>query len=70
MYLNRKMAKRILLVEDEPGLVLTLTDRLSKEGYVVESASDGPSGFQRAIGVAFDLIILDVMLPHSSGLDV
>src|SRR5215471_12770177 len=64
------MAKRILLVEDEPGLVLVLTDRLSKEGYSVESAGDGPSGFQRATTGAFDLIILDVMLPHSSGLDV
>src|SRR6059058_5375169 len=64
------MTRRILLVEDEPGLVLTLTDRLSKEGYKVESASDGPSGFRRATGSSFDLMILDVMLPHSSGLDV
>ena len=36
--------KRLLLVEDEPGLVLTLTDRLTREGYVVESTSDGESG--------------------------
>jgi len=64
------MSRRILLVEDEPGLVLTLTDRLSKEGYTVESASDGPSGFKRGASGTFDLIILDVMLPHSSGLDV
>jgi two-component system alkaline phosphatase synthesis response regulator PhoP len=64
------MAKRILLVEDEPGLVLTLTDRLSKEGYTVDSASDGPSGLKRASGGSYDLILLDVMLPHSSGLDV
>jgi two-component system alkaline phosphatase synthesis response regulator PhoP len=64
------MTRRILLVEDEPGLVLTLTDRLSKEGYTVESASDGPAGFKRATTESFDLIILDVMLPHSSGLDV
>jgi two-component system alkaline phosphatase synthesis response regulator PhoP len=62
--------RRILLVEDEPGLVLTLTDRLSKEGYEVESVSDGPSGYKRATAGAFDLLILDVMLPHSSGLDV
>lgn len=64
------MSRRILLVEDEPGLVITLTDRLSKEGYLVQSASDGPSGFKRASDESFDLIILDVMLPHSSGLDV
>jgi two-component system alkaline phosphatase synthesis response regulator PhoP len=64
------MTRRILLVEDEPGLVLTLTDRLSKEGYTVESVNDGPSGFKRAITGSFDLVILDVMLPHRSGLDV
>jgi len=64
------MIKRILLVEDEAGLVLTLTDRLTKEGYSVDSATDGPSGFKRATTESFDLLILDVMLPHSSGLDV
>jgi two-component system, OmpR family, alkaline phosphatase synthesis response regulator PhoP len=64
------MSKRILLVEDEPGLVLTLTDRLVKEGFVVESARDGESGLQRAANEAFDLIILDVMLPRKNGLDV
>jgi two-component system alkaline phosphatase synthesis response regulator PhoP len=64
------MTRRILLVEDEPGLVMTLTDRLTREGYSVESEADGPAGFKRAISEAFDLLILDVMLPHSSGLDV
>ena len=39
---------RILLVEDEPGLVLTLTDRLTREGYAVESASDGETGLECA----------------------
>jgi two-component system, OmpR family, alkaline phosphatase synthesis response regulator PhoP len=66
-----EITKRILLVEDEPGLIRTLTDRLSKEGYEAESAADGPSGLQMARGgSSFDLIILDVMLPGSSGLDV
>jgi two-component system, OmpR family, alkaline phosphatase synthesis response regulator PhoP len=64
------MSKRILLVEDEPGLVLTLTDRLVKEGFVVESARDGETGLQRAANESFDLIILDVMLPRKNGLDV
>jgi len=62
--------RRILLVEDEPGLVLTLTDRLSAEGYDVASAIDGPSGLARALGGAWDLILLDVMLPGRSGFDV
>jgi two-component system alkaline phosphatase synthesis response regulator PhoP len=62
--------RRILLIEDEPGLVLTLTDRLSREGYRVESASDGALGLERAAGEAFDLILLDVMLPSMNGFDV
>ncbi|MGH9754943.1 MAG: response regulator transcription factor [Blastocatellia bacterium] len=64
------MSKRILLVEDEPGLVLTLTDRLMSEGYKVESARDGGDGFERALNEAFDTIILDVMLPRKNGFDV
>jgi two-component system alkaline phosphatase synthesis response regulator PhoP len=62
--------KRILLVEDEPGLVLTLRDRLTKEGYSVESSPDGESGLERAAGEAFDLVLLDVMLPRRNGFDV
>lgn len=64
------MKSRILLVEDEPGLVLTLTDRLTSEGYLIETASDGELGLERALGEAFDLIILDVMLPRKNGFDV
>jgi len=62
--------KRILLVEDEPGLVLTLRDRLTKEGYSVETSGDGESGLERAAGEAFDLLVLDVMLPRLNGFDV
>jgi CheY-like chemotaxis protein len=62
--------RRLLLVEDEPGLVLTLTDRLTREGYAVETAADGESGLERASSSPFDLIVLDVMLPRINGLDV
>jgi two-component system alkaline phosphatase synthesis response regulator PhoP len=62
--------KRILLVEDEPGLVLTLSDRLTREGYSVDTTPDGESGLERAAGEAFDLILLDVMLPRLGGFDV
>lgn len=64
------MNRRILIVEDELGLVMTLTDRLTSEGYTVETATDGEIGFTRAITEEFDLIILDLMLPHRSGFDV
>lgn len=62
--------KRLLLVEDEPGLVLTLSDRLSCEGYAVESIADGESALERASKEPFDLILLDVMLPKLGGFDV
>lgn len=61
---------RILLVEDEEGLVITLSDRLRSEGFDVVSASDGASGFQKACDERFDLIVLDVMLPKKNGYDV
>ncbi len=64
------MSRRILLIEDEPGLVLTVSDRLRNEGYTVEAATDGESGFARAANEAFDLLILDVMLPRKNGFDV
>ncbi len=61
---------RVLLVEDEAGLRLTLGDRLRAEGYSVETASDGEDGLERATACVFDLIVLDVMLPRMNGLDV
>ena len=62
--------KRLLLVEDEPGLVLTLTDRLAREGYSVETSADGESALERAAADTFDLVLLDVMLPRLGGFDV
>ena len=64
------MDERILLIEDEPGLRLTLGDRLRSEGYTVETAADGLEGLAKAAGGGFDLLILDVMLPRKSGFDV
>jgi two-component system alkaline phosphatase synthesis response regulator PhoP len=62
--------KKILLVEDEPGLVLTLTDRLESEGYAVDSARDGGDALKKAVEGGYDLILLDVMLPGKNGFDV
>ena len=63
-------ARRILLIEDEPALVTTLSDRLASEGYLVESAADGIAGLERAATGSFDLVLLDVMLPGRDGFDV
>jgi len=64
------MSKRILIVEDEPGLRLTLCDRLRAEGYEVGSAAEGQSGLTLGLDGAFDAIVLDVMLPNISGFDI
>jgi len=64
------MNENILLVEDEEALRMTLSDRLRSEGYEVDCAGDGEEGLNKATGLPFDLIILDVMLPHRSGFDV
>ena len=64
------MSGRILIVEDEPTLVLTLSDRLRAEGYEVESAETGDLGARRAREGSFDLVLLDVALPGKGGFDV
>lgn len=64
------MKARILLIEDEPGLVLTLCDLLESEGYRVDKAYDGPSGETMAKSGEYDLLVLDVMLPGRNGFEV
>ena len=64
------MNENILLVENEEAMRMVLTDRLRREGYSVDSASDGKLGLAKATSQPFDLIILDVMLPGRDGLDI
>ena len=61
---------RILIVEDEPEIVRFLTLELQHEGYETESCPDGKSGLERALSGGFDLVLLDVMLPLMSGVEV
>jgi two-component system alkaline phosphatase synthesis response regulator PhoP len=61
---------KILIIEDEPALVLGLRDAFEHNGFSVASASDGETGLQLALSKQHDLIILDLMLPRKSGLDV
>ena len=67
---SETMAAKILIIEDEAGLVTTLTDRLRKHGYVVSAARDGERGLELALLEPADLILLDLMLPGQSGLAV
>jgi DNA-binding response OmpR family regulator len=64
------MPARILVIEDEPGIVDFLERGLAAEGFEVTSAFDGPSGLERASATDVDLVVLDVMLPGVSGLEV
>jgi two-component system alkaline phosphatase synthesis response regulator PhoP len=61
---------KILIVEDEPDMVLGLKDNFEFEGYEVLTASDGQTGLERARTQKPDLLVLDIMLPKLSGLEV
>lgn len=62
--------KKVLVVDDEQSIVTLLTFNLEKEGYEVESALDGETAYEMALNGDYDFIILDLMLPKKSGMDV
>ena len=64
------LQRRILLVEDEESLILTLQDRLLSEGYETTVATDGETALETATNNSFDCIVLDVALPKKNGFDV
>jgi two-component system alkaline phosphatase synthesis response regulator PhoP len=64
------MSNNILLIEDDAGITMALTDLLQAEGYRVDAVADGLAGMARAVEAPFAVIILDVMLPGKSGFDV
>jgi len=64
------MTKRILVIEDEPQMLLGLRDNLELEGYEVITASDGEEGLAKALASAPDLVLLDVTLPRKNGFEV
>ena len=61
---------KILIVEDEPNLLRGLRDNLEFEGYETDSAEEGKTGLEKILGNPYDLVLLDVMLPHISGFDI
>lgn len=64
------MSKRILLVEDDPSIVIGLRMNLEREGYHVELATDGQAGLERMRQGGLDLVLLDIMLPKLNGYEV
>jgi len=65
-----EQAAKILIVEDEPNMVAGLRDNFEFEGYQVITAGDGLEGLQKALDESPDLVVLDVMMPRMSGLEV
>jgi len=64
------IGKRVLIVDDEPGIVVSLEFLMEQEGFTVTVARDGRAAVESVRRHAPDLILLDVMLPHLSGYDV
>ena len=61
---------RLLLIEDDASLQEIVSKRLKAEGYTVDSCTDGESGYAYAAGLSYDCVILDIMLPKLSGLEI
>ena len=61
------MAKRVLLIEDEPNIIEAISFILSRDGWTVHTHADGATAMARVRATPPDLIILDVMLPGRSG---
>lgn len=61
------MAKRILIVDDEPGLLQALTVRLTAAGFTCDTAANGREAFERMAKQLPDLIIVDLLMPEVSG---
>ncbi|HTY99218.1 MAG TPA: response regulator transcription factor [Rhodocyclaceae bacterium] len=61
---------RVLLVDDDAELTEMLADYLTREGFEVECAHNGEEGLARALGDAFDIVVLDVMMPRLGGIEV
>lgn len=67
---NKKMAKRVLIIEDDPSLLDILAFKISSEGFEVLKAHDGQEGLDIALRELPDLILLDLLLPKRPGLNM
>jgi DNA-binding response OmpR family regulator len=64
------MAKKILIVDDEPNIVISLEFLMKKEGFEVAVAGDGEEALAKVAAFGPDLVLLDVMMPKKSGFEV
>jgi two-component system alkaline phosphatase synthesis response regulator PhoP len=66
----RDRQERVLVVEDDPTLRMSLRRTLRSAGYAVETAATGPEGLEAALGLELDLVLLDIMLPGMNGFEI
>lgn len=64
------MTHKILIVDDEPNIVMSLEFLLKKEGFTTETAADGDIALEKVRSFLPDLMLLDVMMPKKSGFEV
>ena len=64
------MAKRVLVVDDEPAIVTLLEYNLTEAGYEVTTCNDGLAAYKQALTGKFDFILLDLMLPNLDGVEI
>jgi two-component system alkaline phosphatase synthesis response regulator PhoP len=64
------MAKKILIIEDDPGIQMSITDEFESQGYIVSAANDGEEGLEMVDEQRPDLVILDIMLPKLDGYEI
>ena len=64
------MPPRILVVDDEPSIVMAVTDEMTFEGFIVDSAADGVSGLSKARESRPDVLLVDLMLPGMNGFEI
>ena len=66
---TKRKFKKILLVDDEPNILIALTFLFEKEGYIVDSAVDGKDAIEKTHSFLPDIIVLDVMMPYLNGFE-
>src|SRR5947209_13690964 len=69
-YLLMESLRKVLIADDEPDIVEILRYNLEKEGYQVTSAKDGDEAIDKAKFIHPDLVVLDMMMPKKSGMEV
>ena len=70
LFIKRITMKKVLIIEDDPDIMMALEDDFFLEGYEVDTATDGNEGLKKGQNLEIDIIILDLMLPGINGIEI